>query len=83
MFIQKIVSSVWNFWKGLAVFILRVQTVLLLSLLYFTAFFLVSTIGRILGKDFLAPPRKKRRTGSFWLKREKMYETLSGSKRMF
>ncbi|OGC78648.1 MAG: hypothetical protein A2Z27_00085 [candidate division Zixibacteria bacterium RBG_16_50_21] len=78
---MKFWSRVWLKWKALALRIARVQTLVLLSLFYFTIFGLYALILRLLGRDLL--DKKWPKNKSFWKNREKLTVDLESAKHQF
>jgi len=78
---MKFWSRVWLKWKALALRIARVQTLVLLSLFYFTIFGLYALILRFLGRDLL--DKKWPKSKSFWKEREKLAMDLESAKHQF
>jgi len=72
---------VWHRWKKIALKIAKVQTVIILTLFYFTLFGLYALALKLAGKDLLE--KKWKQNQSFWKDREKLPADMESARRQF
>jgi hypothetical protein len=68
-------------WKKFTKRLIAVQTVIILSLAYFTVFALTAVLVKIFGKKLL--PHFRRTDMTYWTKKEKIENTMDFLKRQF
>ncbi|OGC91226.1 MAG: hypothetical protein A2142_07710 [candidate division Zixibacteria bacterium RBG_16_48_11] len=78
---MKFWQTVWQAWKKLALKIAKAQTILLLTLFYFTIFGLYAVSMKLLRLDPLDKRWNKQK--SFWIKKPDYKIDLESAKRQF
>ena len=76
---MKIWSFFWRKWKKFALKLAKVQTIILLTLFYFTLFALYALALKLIGRDLLNKRWKQNK--SFWIEKPKYKIDLESSKR--
>jgi len=78
---MKLWQTIWQAWKRLALKIAKAQTLLLLTLFYFTIFGLYAVSMKLFRLDPLDKRWKKQK--SFWIKKPDYKIDLESAKRQF
>jgi uncharacterized membrane protein YqhA len=78
---MKLWQTIWQAWKKLALKIAKAQTILLLTLFYFTIFGLYAFFIKLFRQDPLDKKWKKQK--SFWIKKPDYKTDLESAKRQF
>ena len=78
---MKLWQTIWQAWKRLALKIAKAQTILLLTLFYFTIFGLYALFIKLLRLDPL--DKRWRKEKSFWIKKPDYKIDLESAKRQF
>jgi hypothetical protein len=78
---MKLWQTIWQAWKKLALKIAKAQTILLLTMFYFTIFGLYAVSMKLLRLDLL--DKRWRKEKSFWLEKPKSKTDLESAKRQF
>jgi len=78
---MKLWQTIWQAWKRLALKIAKAQTILLLTLFYFTIFGLYALFITLLRQDPL--DKKWNKQKSFWIKKPQSKIDLESAKRQF
>jgi len=79
--VMEIWSRFWVKWKAFSRRLAKIQTIILLTLFYFTLFGFYALILKLLGKDLLDKNWKKNK--SFWMEKPSQEESLERAKRQF